>query len=282
MAIERITARTNQKLYTKWVRIRRVCFSVNFNDYRCYGGLGISICPEWNNYENFYYWALDNGYSDKLYLTRKDKTKDFSPDNCNWGDLKEINTNRLCDRYITCPKTGKKQTVTDWAEELQIPRSTLTSRIKKMSIEKALTPGHLNKKTGKGSGLKFRWSTMKSRSNANANNFHYKGVTICDSWLFYSNFEKWAYDNGYQEHLLLGRKDTLKGFCPENCYWATWDEINRNKKDSIKIYYDGEVLCQKEVARKLGIRASNFHIRLNSDITTSEKLFCKGSQQIHS
>lgn len=274
MAIEKITSKTNQKLYSKWIRMRRVCFSVNFDDYRYYGGSGISICPEWNNYENFYYWALDNGYSDELCLTRKDKTKDFSPDNCKWADYKEINSNRSDNHCLVCPKTGKKQTMTDWAKELKIPISTLLSRVRTMPIEKALTTCRLNQKTGKSPNLKSNWYTMNKCLNAN--NVYYQDVTLCDDWLEYANFEKWAYENGYQENLMLGRKDTSKGFCPENCYWTTRPEINRNKKNNVKIYYDGEVLCRKEVSRKLEIHDSSMRRRLNFDITTGEKLFHKG------
>jgi len=274
MTREKITVKTNPKLYSKWARMRRVCFSVSCDDYEYYGRLGISICPEWNNYENFYYWALDNGYSDELCLTRKDKTKEFSPDNCKWNSFKEVNSNRINNRLLICPKTGKKQTLTDWASELKISVGTLSKRLSNMSIEKALTSGHLNQKTGKPRSLRRKWNSLKRRLNVNGS--YYKDVTICDSWLCYSNFEKWAYDNGYREYLLLGRKDTLKDYCPENCYWTTRQGINRNSKKNVKIYYNGEVLCQVEVAEKLEIASSTLHGRLESDVTTSKKLFHKG------
>jgi hypothetical protein len=272
--VKRITVKTNPKLYAKWARMRQACFDVKCGSYRYIGSLGIFICPEWSSYENFYYWALDNGYSDKLCLTRKDRTKAFSPDNCKWADYKEINSNKTDNHCLVCPKTGKKQTVTDWAKELKIPIATLLTRVRNMSIEKALTPGRLNQKTGKYVNLKNTWYTMNRCLNVD--NVYYKDVTLCDDWLEYANFEKWAYENGYQENLMLGRKDTSKDFCPENCYWTTRPEINRNKKNNVKIYYRGEAICLTDIAKKLGIDGATLARRLDTNNITSEKLFHKG------
>lgn len=39
--------------------------------YENYGARGISVCKEWEDFERFYLWALENGYSDELTIERK-------------------------------------------------------------------------------------------------------------------------------------------------------------------------------------------------------------------
>ncbi len=52
---------------------------------------GISFFPEWRDYKTFEKWAFENGWQKGLFLTRRDKTKDFTPENCFWTTLEEAN-----------------------------------------------------------------------------------------------------------------------------------------------------------------------------------------------
>ena len=60
---------------------------------------------------------------------------------------------------------------------------------------------------------------------------YYQNVTMCDEWLYFPNFYHWAMENGYRDDLTIDRIDPDKGYCPENCRWATYWEQYHNRKD---------------------------------------------------
>ena len=62
---------------------------------------------------------------------------------------------------------------------------------------------------------------------------YYEGVTMCDEWRHsFVAFWFWAWLNGYRDDLTIDRIDGSKGYCPENCRWATYSEQNRNRRYS--------------------------------------------------
>lgn len=76
------------------------------------------------------------------------------------------------------------------------------------------------------------YNNMKQRCyNPNNPSYIYyggKGITICREWLDdFENFYNWSMANGYEEDLTIDRKESNKGYCPENCRWITLDENSR-------------------------------------------------------
>ena len=62
-----------------------------------------------------------------------------------------------------------------------------------------------------------------------------RGITVCDEWLVFENFRDWALSHGYKEGLQIDRIDNDKGYCPENCRWATPKENTNNRRNTIRL-----------------------------------------------
>lgn len=76
--------------------------------------------------------------------------------------------------------------------------------------------------------LCFTWHNMKRRSRSTTG--MYAHVTVCDEWKDFLAFRSWAIKSGYKEGLQIDRKDSTKGYCPENCRWATRGQQSQNRK----------------------------------------------------
>jgi len=86
------------RMYRTWQSMRRRSNNKNREDYKCYGGRGIKICEEWNDFSVFRDWAMANGYADDLSIDRIDNDKGYSPDNCRFTskEIQARNTRRIC------------------------------------------------------------------------------------------------------------------------------------------------------------------------------------------
>ena len=131
--------RNASKLYSIWVNMRNRCFNQENKSFAYYGGRGISVCDEWNEFLNFEKWAIQNGFEENLTLDRIDVNGNYEPENCRWISQKEQMRNTRANHLLTY--NGYTKTMADWAEITGIPYSTLKQRINKYnySVEKALT-----------------------------------------------------------------------------------------------------------------------------------------------
>lgn len=128
LAKERI-AKVNYKNGLCQSRIYRIhrnminrCYNPNFTMYYCYGARGISVCDEWKNketgFQNFYEWAIRNGYTDELSIDRIDVEKGYCPENCRWITLKEQANNKRNTKRVKV--NGEVDTVANWSRRLGI------------------------------------------------------------------------------------------------------------------------------------------------------------------
>lgn len=95
------------------------------------------MCQEWR--DSFEAFLRDMGEAPEgTSLERIDNDKGYYPKNCMWTSPKEQANNRRDCHDLEY--NGKKQTLTQWAEEYKIPRPTLDERIRHgWKLEQALT-----------------------------------------------------------------------------------------------------------------------------------------------
>ena len=134
------------RIYRIWLAMRNRCNNPKTDRYQDYGGRGIRICSEWDDYLNFEKWALTNGYSENLSIDRLDNDGDYEPSNCRWAtNLEQANNSRQCN-FINYQ--GRTFNVTQWAKVKGLTRACLNNRINVYgwSIEEAMeTPMRKNK-----------------------------------------------------------------------------------------------------------------------------------------
>jgi hypothetical protein len=118
------------------------------------------------------------------------------------------------------------------------------------------------------------WEGMKARCyNENRKeyiNYGGRGIIVCNSWLKFENFKKWALSNGYEIGLELDRKDNDRNYEPKNCAFVTHSKNNLNKrkrKDNttgytgvtfhiINFVYNYEIQIDGKRTRKSGFKTA--------------------------
>lgn len=131
----------NTRLYQIWVGMRRRCTDANHVNYANYGAIGIHVCDEWESFDSFFKWAIENGYQDDLSIDRIDVHGNYEPSNCRWATAKVQSNNRRNTRYVNV--FGETLCVGDAIEKYGngIRRDTFLRRIDHygFSAEEALT-----------------------------------------------------------------------------------------------------------------------------------------------
>lgn len=140
----RTHGKSKTRLYNIWASMRERCYSPNSSAYFYYGGKGIDICYEWQDYLAFEQWALNNGYDENAKshcctIDRIDNAKGYSPSNCRWADSVVQANNQTKNRIVTYNGTSK--TIAEWSKELGWNYSVLYFRIARYGwdAERALT-----------------------------------------------------------------------------------------------------------------------------------------------
>lgn len=139
-----IHGKSGTRLYRIWKSMRSRCMDKNMDAYKNYGARGISICKEWDDFNNFYNWAYSNGYDEnaeymKCTLDRIDNDGNYEPSNCRFVDWKEQSRNKRTNRKFLFK--GKMTTLPEIADETGLARDLLYDRIirRNWSVEKATT-----------------------------------------------------------------------------------------------------------------------------------------------
>lgn len=129
------------KSYSSWNNMLQRCENKNNKDYKSYGGKGILVCQEWHDFNKFY---DDMGACPKKHsIDRVDRTGNYEPSNCRWAT--DIVQARNTSRNVFIEFNGERKCVSEWAHIIGISRPSLSLRLKRWGLEKAMTTPKMDK-----------------------------------------------------------------------------------------------------------------------------------------
>lgn len=123
--------------YISWRAMIDRCYRHKTNDYKNYGGRGISVCERWMDFNLF---LEDMGERPiGFQIDRIDCNGNYEPSNCRWATIKQQSINKRTNKKLNFE--GITMTIAEWSEKTGIPRDTLWHRVytAKWQVHKALT-----------------------------------------------------------------------------------------------------------------------------------------------
>lgn len=141
------------------------------------------------------------------------------------------------------------------ASELRLGRSKSCGCLaRELRRNRLLVHGHAGS-FNKNSETYKSWSSMLSRcQNPNFtffSDYGGRGISVCDRWQSFKNFLE---DMGERpEGMTIGRKDNDGPYCKDNCRWENRVDQANNKRNNVKITFNGETLGVCQWSRKTGI-----------------------------
>lgn len=137
--VSKIHGMKNTRIYTCWRNMKTRCYNPNFIGFDRYGGRGIRVCEEWQEFLPFYEWAMANGYKDDLSIDRIDNDGNYCPQNCRWATTKGQALNRSSNCLIEYK--GVRRHISEWDKMIGSKKSgRVRARLNAgWSIEEAVT-----------------------------------------------------------------------------------------------------------------------------------------------
>lgn len=115
------------RLHRIWSNMKQRCSNPKSAYFHIYGGKGVVVCDEWEDFAPFRDWAMKAGYADSLQIDRVDSDGDYMPDNCRWVTPQVNTENRAANNFVTY--MGERITITELSRRTGLNRETLRSRI---------------------------------------------------------------------------------------------------------------------------------------------------------
>ena len=120
---------TKTATHQSWVGMKSRCLNKSHMAYHRYGGRGITIEPNWLDFQSF---LNDMGIRPKgLTLDRIDNNGNYFKENCRWATKKEQSNNSKQNKYVI--HNLKKYTFSELADKLNVKYPTLYSQIQRGS-----------------------------------------------------------------------------------------------------------------------------------------------------
>jgi len=126
--IHTVHGMTQDPIHACWNNMKQRCQNPKASGYPLYGGRGIRVCDEWQDFQTFYGWAVSHGYEEGLTIERIDVNGNYCPENCTWIPKSEQNNNTRQNHYLTYD--GRTMPLNQWAREIGITSASLRYRIR--------------------------------------------------------------------------------------------------------------------------------------------------------
>lgn len=119
----------NKRLQIIFTGMIKRCYNNTDKSYCWYGQKGITVYQPWiENPGLFEEWAMCNGYEDTLTIERKDESKGYCPENCEWIPMKMNAKYKTSTSIINVD--GEEHTGRDWAIKLGVSVNLINRYIK--------------------------------------------------------------------------------------------------------------------------------------------------------
>lgn len=110
---------------------------------------------------------------------------------------------------------------------------------------------------GTGSRLYWIWDHMRRRCNNPRDpafkDYGGRGILVCHEWESFEIFRAWALTNGYADGLTIERIDNNGIYTAANCSWIPNAEQQVNRRNNVRVEYNGRIVTLTEAARLSGI-----------------------------
>lgn len=114
--------------------------------------------------------------------------------------------------------------------------------------------------------LHVKWKAIKARcynvNNISYHNYGGRGITICDEWKDnFESFYAWAIANKWEKGLTIDRIDTNGDYCPENCRLIPQYQQGWNKRNTLRVMFNGALTCLGEAVNVSGTKIGYCRLR---------------------
>jgi len=117
------------------------------------------------------------------------------------------------------------------------------------------------------------WVAMKKRCQNPKSSDYYlygeRGIKVCERWSIFENF--YADMGDKPEGMTIDRIDCNADYTPENCRWASITEQARNKRNTIKVTFNGVTKSLRDFCDELSLNCGTVMTRLTQQKWTVER-----------
>lgn len=254
---------SDHPLYTLWHNIKRRTQDPKHFAFHSYGAKGITLCKEWEEFINFYNWAIGKGWQKDMTIDRINPKKSYFPTNCqvlsrldnilkmhkdngkaSFTEGVQINVKELGRTakvpYLTTQKLIRagysSAEIFEYAKLKLHQRQAIgraITRREKLPVSEALKIQKQPNKKKKQSSEMGSYRAMMARcyysKDSSYHNYGAKGIKVCSEWK--GRPTQFLKDMGPKpepkQQYAIDRIDPTQDYRPNNCRWILSTENSR-------------------------------------------------------